>query len=93
MTVDFNFRAVGPCDARPNAPESRLLWKREREAVVSTCMLMLSVPTLLSHSSCGATSRFSHSLVAARRERVRPTCELCGARATWETVWQSQRGD
>ena len=30
MTVDFNFRAVGPCDARPNAPESRLLWKRER---------------------------------------------------------------
>ena len=61
--------------------------------MVSTCMLMLSVPTLLSHSSCGATSRFSHSLVAARRERVRPTCELCGARATWETVWQSQRGD
>ena len=94
MTVDFNFRAVGSCDARPNAPASRILWKREREAVVSTCMLMLSVPTLLSHSSCGATSRFSHSLVAARRERVRPTCELCGARATWETVWQSsQRGD
>ena len=26
MTVDFNFRAVGPCDARPNAPESLLLW-------------------------------------------------------------------
>ena len=56
MTVDFNFRAEGSCDARPNAPASRLLWKRERGAMVSTCMLMLSVPTLLSHASCGKGS-------------------------------------
>ena len=79
MTVDFNFRAVGPCDARPNAPESRLLWKRERGAMVSTCML--SVPMLLSHASCGATSPFSHSLVAATSD----------VRAAWGTWQRSER--
>ena len=47
--------------------------------MVSTCML--SVPMLLSHASCGATSPFSHSLVAATSD----------VRAAWGTWQRSER--